>query len=148
MPTELKDRLCSSLTDTYDTVSDADTEIGETITIVASSRLSRFRKPIVRIVVYILLFTVAVALLSQTWTALQSMRVLSCNCGESVKEAISHGCKYDSLAAAWLPDWCRDDELLAEFEKLGPNADGSWDCMSLSMSIAKILIIITIVPRL
>lgn len=36
------------------------------------------------------------------------------------------GCKYDSLAAAWLPPACRDDENTAEFERMGPGPDGAW----------------------
>ena len=51
---------------------------------------------------------------------------LRCVCGNSTQEALSLGCKYDSLATAWLPAECRDDELTAEFELAGPNADGSW----------------------
>ena len=50
----------------------------------------------------------------------------SCDCGNSTAEAVALGCKYDSLAAAWLPEHCRDDELTAEFERSGPGVDGSW----------------------
>ncbi|TDZ68462.1 hypothetical protein CTRI78_v002110 [Colletotrichum trifolii] len=46
---------------------------------------------------------------------------LSCNCGETIDEARSNGCVYDSLAAAWLPPHCRSAALTAEFESLGPN---------------------------
>lgn len=49
-----------------------------------------------------------------------------CNCGASVAEAISMGCKYDALATAWLPKYCRDEELTAEFEKLGDGPNGEW----------------------
>lgn len=52
--------------------------------------------------------------------------ITSCDCGKSSAEALSLGCKYDSLAAAWLPAHCRDDELTAEFERSGPGVDGSW----------------------
>lgn len=41
-------------------------------------------------------------------------------------EARQRGCKYDSLCAAWLPDHCRDDELTAEFERLGDGPNGTW----------------------
>lgn len=51
---------------------------------------------------------------------------ISCNCGSSIAEALTLKCKYDSLAAAWLPPPCRDDELTAEFETLGPGPNGSW----------------------
>ncbi|GAA87333.1 similar to An01g11330 [Aspergillus luchuensis] len=50
----------------------------------------------------------------------------TCHCGNSTTEALTLGCKFDSLAAAWLPPHCRDDELTAEFERAGPNPDGSW----------------------
>lgn len=50
----------------------------------------------------------------------------SCDCGHSVAEALTLGCKYDSLAAAWLPAHCRDDELTAEFEQAGDGPNGSW----------------------
>lgn len=52
--------------------------------------------------------------------------VVSCDCGNSTAEAVELGCKYDSLAAAWLPEHCRDDELTAEFERSGPGPDGKW----------------------
>ncbi|KAI1126441.1 hypothetical protein F5Y10DRAFT_267104 [Nemania abortiva] len=51
--------------------------------------------------------------------------VVSCDCGTSVAEARSMGCKYDTLAASWLPDACRDDELSAQFDQAGPNGT-SW----------------------
>ena len=49
-----------------------------------------------------------------------------CNCGSSISEAKSKNCKFDSLATAWLPPTCRDDELTAEFERSGPLAGGAW----------------------
>ncbi|KAF4918352.1 hypothetical protein CGCVW01_v008955 [Colletotrichum viniferum] len=51
----------------------------------------------------------------------QKQHSLSCNCGETIEEARSNGCVYDSLAAAWLPPHCRSSKLTAEFESLGPN---------------------------
>jgi hypothetical protein len=51
---------------------------------------------------------------------------VSCDCGNSTKEAFALGCKYDSLAAAWLPEHCRDDELTKEFERSGPGVNGQW----------------------
>ncbi|KAG5952005.1 hypothetical protein E4U53_001819 [Claviceps sorghi] len=50
----------------------------------------------------------------------------SCSCGNSTAQARALGCKYDSLAAAWLPDHCRDDDLTAEFERSGPGENGRW----------------------
>lgn len=49
-----------------------------------------------------------------------------CDCGNSVREALSKHCIYDSMATAWLPPYCRDDELTAEFEASGPGINGSW----------------------
>lgn len=50
----------------------------------------------------------------------------SCNCGASVAEAKSIGCKYDALASAWLPTHCRDEALTAEFERAGDGPAGEW----------------------
>jgi hypothetical protein len=49
----------------------------------------------------------------------QDHQTHGCVCGETTEEAISLGCKFDSLSMAWLPDHCRDDELTAEFETTG-----------------------------
>ncbi|KAL1626450.1 hypothetical protein SLS56_006854 [Neofusicoccum ribis] len=51
----------------------------------------------------------------------------SCACGNSIAEAKTlHHCTYDTIAAAWLPPHCRDDELAAEFDTVGPEPNGSW----------------------
>ncbi|KAF7595379.1 hypothetical protein BBP40_006373 [Aspergillus hancockii] len=62
----------------------------------------------------------------RAYTFLRSRRPISCNCGDTIEEALANNCKYDSFAAAWLPPACRNDELLEQFEQAGPNADGSW----------------------
>ncbi|PIG85366.1 hypothetical protein AARAC_002814 [Aspergillus arachidicola] len=62
----------------------------------------------------------------QVYWFLRSLKPISCNCGETVSEAIANGCRYDSFAAAWLPPACRNDELIDRFERAGPNPDGSW----------------------
>jgi hypothetical protein len=49
-----------------------------------------------------------------------------CDCGKTIEEAQRRECKYDALATAWLPSYCRDDELTAEFERAGPGRDGAW----------------------
>lgn len=49
-----------------------------------------------------------------------------CDCGDSVAEAKSLGCQYDSMAAAWLPPHCMDKDLVAEFDKDGDGPDGRW----------------------
>jgi hypothetical protein len=77
----------------------------------------------------VLVFYALYGLLSmsvQIHDSLQRIKPTTCDCGSSVAEAISLGCKYDSLAAAWLPGHCRDDELTAEFETKGPGPNGSW----------------------
>lgn len=51
-----------------------------------------------------------------------------CDCGKTVEAAIAKGCQYDTLAAAWLPPHCRDDELTAELDRSspGPNGEGTY----------------------
>lgn len=51
---------------------------------------------------------------------------ISCDCGRSIAEAEAMGCKYDTMAASWLTEACRDDELSAEFDKAGPGPGGKW----------------------
>ncbi|KAE8381326.1 hypothetical protein BDV26DRAFT_278892 [Aspergillus bertholletiae] len=62
----------------------------------------------------------------RAYASFRSRQPISCNCGETIEEAIANNCKYDSIAAAWLPPACRNDELLEQFERSGPNSDGSW----------------------
>ncbi|RAK97888.1 uncharacterized protein BO80DRAFT_326788, partial [Aspergillus ibericus CBS 121593] len=49
-----------------------------------------------------------------------------CDCGDSVSEAKSLGCKYDTIAAAWLPPYCIDADLTAEFDLAGDGPGGRW----------------------
>lgn len=49
-----------------------------------------------------------------------------CDCGPTTADALARGCRYDSLSTAWLPPYCRDDELTAEFDRSGPGPEGSW----------------------
>ncbi|KAG9239996.1 hypothetical protein BJ878DRAFT_528877 [Calycina marina] len=49
-----------------------------------------------------------------------------CDCGKTIEEAQRRECKYDALATAWLPSYCRDDELTAEFGRAGPGRHGAW----------------------
>lgn len=56
----------------------------------------------------------------------QAEKPQSCNCGNSITEAIALGCKFDSLSMAWLPEHCRDDDLTAEFETAGDGPNGTW----------------------
>ncbi|KAF4587168.1 hypothetical protein GQ602_003861 [Ophiocordyceps camponoti-floridani] len=50
----------------------------------------------------------------------------SCHCGNTIKEALSLGCVYDTMATAWLPPYCRDEKLTAEFDRSGPGPEGQW----------------------
>ncbi|KAL9124669.1 MAG: hypothetical protein Q9217_006026 [Psora testacea] len=60
------------------------------------------------------------------WSNYHVNRRTSCSCGNSIEEAKSLSCKYDTLASAWLPPACRDEELTAQFDRAGPEPDGSW----------------------
>ncbi|KAJ6443423.1 MIZ zinc finger protein [Purpureocillium lavendulum] len=61
-----------------------------------------------------------------TPTSASSAALGQCNCGASVDEARSLGCKYDTLAAAWLPPRCIDQQLTSEFDRSGDGPDGQW----------------------
>ena len=43
----------------------------------------------------------------------------------TVAKARAKGCKYDSIGAAWLPDYYRDDELTFTFTQSGIETDSS-----------------------
>ncbi|RAL05406.1 uncharacterized protein BO80DRAFT_136147 [Aspergillus ibericus CBS 121593] len=70
----------------------------------------------------------------------------TCYCGTSTTEALTLNCKFDSLAAAWLPPHCRDDELTAEFDHAGPGPNGTWtyyadDYHTIPMSIDEVALL-------
>jgi hypothetical protein len=50
----------------------------------------------------------------------------TCNCGNSIAEALSKGCKYSQMAPAWLPPACTDEELDRKFEDRGNGPNGTW----------------------
>ncbi|KAJ5559614.1 hypothetical protein N7513_002013 [Penicillium frequentans] len=50
-----------------------------------------------------------------------------CDCGATLQEALSRDCTYDSISATWLPPYCRDDDLNAEFDRAGPGVNGAWN---------------------
>jgi len=66
------------------------------------------------------------SILYHLYVLLHSEVPRGCDCGDSTAEALELGCKYDSLAAAWLPEHCRDDDLTAEFENAGDGPNGTW----------------------
>ena len=49
-----------------------------------------------------------------------------CDCGNTISQALSQNCAYDSLSTAWLPPHCRDDALTTEFDRAGPGPEGQW----------------------
>ncbi|KAI0149863.1 hypothetical protein F4776DRAFT_603600 [Hypoxylon sp. NC0597] len=50
-----------------------------------------------------------------------------CDCGRTIREALLRDCVYDTLSTAWLPPYCRDDKLTAEFDQAGPGPEGAWE---------------------
>ncbi|KAF2230170.1 hypothetical protein EV356DRAFT_350064 [Viridothelium virens] len=50
----------------------------------------------------------------------------TCYCGTNPKEAIAKGCLYDHLAAAWLPESCRDEELMRIWDDIGRVGQHNW----------------------
>lgn len=50
----------------------------------------------------------------------------TCNCGNSIAEALSKGCKYSQMAPAWLPPACTDEDLDRKFEDRGNGLNGTW----------------------
>ncbi|KAJ4298837.1 hypothetical protein N0V90_004079 [Kalmusia sp. IMI 367209] len=62
----------------------------------------------------------------QAHDTIEAHKEISCDCGASIAEALTLGCKYDTLAAAWLRAECRDDELAAQFDTIGPGPGGRW----------------------
>ncbi|KAB8234481.1 uncharacterized protein BDW43DRAFT_273278 [Aspergillus alliaceus] len=96
----------------------------------AAARLPTQRQKLLLRVKYALILLLAVFgffdLAYRAYTSIPSRRTISCNCGETIEEAIANNCRYDSFAAAWLPPACRNDELIEKFEASGPNPDGSW----------------------
>jgi hypothetical protein len=53
-----------------------------------------------------------------------------CDCGASTDEALSLGCQFVEMAAAWLPSICIDKSLSAEFDRSGPGPNGTWSYYS------------------
>jgi hypothetical protein len=87
---------------------------------------SFYRTPIKQTILMLLAGVGLMNMGYQVYWLFRPVRPISCNCGETVSEAIANGCRYDSFAAAWLPPACRNDELIDHFEHAGPNPDGSW----------------------
>lgn len=86
-----------------------------------------YRSSVKRTAIIILAFFGVVDIGFRAYELVQSQRQVSCNCGDTVTEALANNCRYDSFAAAWLPPACRNDDLIDQFERAGPNPDGSWN---------------------
>lgn len=104
-----------------------------------NNELSSYRSKKRLIFIFVLKIVVVILAFIGLWAILQPLFLstyirrksnhavgLDCNCGASIDEALSRGCKYDSASTSWLPPHCRDDELLEEFEHSGPLANGAW----------------------
>ncbi|KAH8700085.1 hypothetical protein BGW36DRAFT_256512, partial [Talaromyces proteolyticus] len=49
-----------------------------------------------------------------------------CFCGKTPADALQNGCKFDPFTLTWVPDACRDDDLIDEFNALGALYNHSW----------------------
>ena len=104
------------------------------------SVLQRYLAAVLRIVMVVLAIWGVVSLYFQMYNMLKPAKPTSdvyrpgtldpelnlCDCGTSVSEAMSRSCVYDTMSAAWLPPYCRDAELTAEFDHAGPGPNGEW----------------------
>lgn len=82
-----------------------------------------------RITITWLLLWSLVSVSTRAWIAFHPVNTsgrISCACGHSIVEAKSMGCKFDSLASAWLQPACIDEELTYEFDHAGPGPNGEW----------------------
>lgn len=79
-----------------------------------------------KILVLVLAAWGSVSIVLSVLASLHSHHSISCNCGNSIAEAIAQGCKYDAMSTAWLPAACRDDDLSYEFDHAGPGPNGEW----------------------
>ncbi|MCJ1478248.1 hypothetical protein MMC13_006925 [Lambiella insularis] len=77
-------------------------------------------------IVLLLAFGGLVTLIQHLTALFATHQPLSCNCGTSLHDALAMNCQYDTLASAWLPPHCRDDELTALFDRAGPGPNGAW----------------------
>ncbi|MCJ1486015.1 hypothetical protein MMC06_006191, partial [Schaereria dolodes] len=96
---------------------------------VVRPRPSRWSRTITWAWTFIIMLCIGWSLLKVTthfWPISHTITRTSCSCGNSIEEAKSLHCEYDTLASAWLPPACRDKELTAEFDRAGGEADGSW----------------------
>ncbi|KAI1124149.1 hypothetical protein F5Y10DRAFT_280412 [Nemania abortiva] len=75
---------------------------------------------------YVVLITIAIVAVAINLSGYHDPPRDSCYCGDSIAEAYTLGCEYDTLASAWLPQHCIDKELTAEFDRSGDGPNGTW----------------------
>lgn len=81
---------------------------------------------ILGILVALNLAVLLLLLVTQRKMAIRSFEPRSCACGSSAVEAIANGCKFDFFGMVWLPDHCRDDDLIEIFEDFGKKQHHNW----------------------
>ena len=91
-----------------------------------SRLLKRTFQLVVKAILLTLAFSGLVSISNHILLSLRPKPSASCSCGKSVAEAIARGCKLDPSAPAWLPEHCRDDDLIEEWNRSGPGPGGSW----------------------
>ena len=92
----------------------------------ARSRLRLASTIFGKAIVLLLAFLGLASICREIYPILFPVKPLLCNCGNSIAEAKSRGCRFDALSTAWLPPECIDEELSAEFDKAGLGPNGTW----------------------
>jgi hypothetical protein len=91
------------------------------------TRRSRLGKWALRLLVSWLTIWSTVNISTKVWKTFHKPERVSCACGSSLAEARALDCRFDPLASAWLRPQCIDEDLTAEFNRAGPEPDGSWN---------------------
>ena len=120
------EKLLGGGRNSFESVLDSDVEIQTNSARSHRSRISIWLKRLT--ITWLLLWSLA-SVSTRVWNALYHAKLpgrVSCACGNSIPEAMSMGCKFDSLASAWLQPACIDEELTYEFDHAGPGPNGEW----------------------
>ncbi|EPE31858.1 hypothetical protein GLAREA_11940 [Glarea lozoyensis ATCC 20868] len=91
------------------------------------TRRSRLGRVALRLLISWLTIWSTVNVSTKLYKTFHKPQRVSCACGSSLAEARALNCRFDSLASAWLRPACIDEDLTAEFNRAGPEADGSWN---------------------
>ncbi|RFU24747.1 hypothetical protein B7463_g11597, partial [Scytalidium lignicola] len=98
--------------------------------VIPGPQYTTWRRKLYGIIIFLAVLVVALGTYVANLHAMEDHGIgpkpIECLCGSSTSEAETLGCKYDSLAACWLPMHCHDDELTAEFEHAGDRPNGEW----------------------